>query len=115
MPEYSDPTATLRLLDALETSGFDDSAFAVVHHHQPPQTISEHRNYCNMLADGEDCFQTANNQLIQKRLEMILTMYRSGGFSKIKNPVFKLLAAAAILELPHDRRTLAEQYKGPDV
>jgi len=107
---YSDPKKSLELLDALVASGFGDEAFAVMHHHKEPMTIEAHRRYCYMLIEEEDDFKTNNNRLVQRRLEMTLTMYRSAGFSSGKEAVFVHLAKAVLLEVPHDQRPLSEQY-----
>ncbi len=63
-----------------------------------------------MLADDGDEFRLLSNQLVQKRLDMILTMYRSAGFSSGAESVFLHLAQASICELPHDMRPRSEQY-----
>ena len=107
---FADPLKSLELLDALGASGFNDQAFAVIHHHKVPMTIEAHRRYCAMLSEDGDIFKTTNNRLIQKRLEMILTMYRSAGFTGEQNSVFIHLANAALAEVPHDLRPIAEQH-----
>ena len=109
---YSDPQRSLELLDALQASGFGDEAFAVIHHHKEPMKIDAHRRYCTMLIEGGDDFKTNNNRLVQQRLSMILTMYRSAGLSSGKEAVFFWLAQAAVGELPHDLRPISEQYLG---
>ena len=65
-----------------------------------------------MLIEGGDDFKTNNNRLVQQRLTMILTIYRSAGFSSGKEAVFLRLAQAAVEELPHDLRPISEQYLG---
>lgn len=106
---HSDPAKTISLLDALVASGLTDSAFAVLHHHTPAQTIAEHQKYCADLADEGEHFRTVNNQLIQRRLEMVAAMYRGAGFASGAEAVFIHLAHAALLEVHHDRRPLREQ------
>jgi hypothetical protein len=109
---FQDPSRTLQLLDELGQAGFTDEAFAVVHHHKPPMTIADHRAYCTMLAEDGDYFKLNSNMLVQKRLDMILTMYRSAGFSSGASPVFYHLAQASLSEVPHDTRPRSEQYTG---
>ncbi len=106
---FQDPIRTLQILDALEQAGFSDEAFAIIHHHQPAMTIAAHRAYCAMLAESGEEFKLNNNMLVQKRLDMILTMYRSAGFSSGAGSVFVHLAQASISEVPHDRRPRFEQ------
>ena len=108
--DFADPAKSLELLDALEASGFDDKAFSVIHYHKEPMTIEAHRRYCSMLSEDGDEFKTINNRLVQRRLTMILTMYRSAGFRSGKDSIFVFLAKAALTELPHDTRPLSEQY-----
>jgi len=42
---------------------------------------------------------------------MVLAMYRAGQFASNDPRIFVHLAQAALLEVPHDRRPLAEQVK----
>ena len=109
MRNNTEPSRTLALLDQLEQAGFDDTSFSVIHHHKEPQTISEHRRYCSMLVEDGGLFRTINNQLVQMRLELILTMYRSAGFCTGNPGVFLNLAKAALAEIPHDHRPISEQ------
>ncbi len=106
---YSNPAKTITLLDALTISGFTDSAFAIIHHHNPAQSIADHRKYCALVDEGGDFFRTSNNRLIQRRLEMITTMYRSAGFASGDESIFINLAKAALIEVPHDTRPVSEQ------
>lgn len=106
---YSKPAKTLTLLDALTVSGFTDSAFAIIHHHNPAQSIDEHRKYCTMVTEDGDFFRTTNNQLIQRRLEMIANMYKYAGFASANESIFINLAKATLIEVPHDTRPVSEQ------
>ena len=109
---FAEPRKSLELLKALQAAGFTDDAFSVIHHHTPPMTMEAHGRYCAMLAEDGDNFKTINNRLVQQRLEMILTMYRSAGFSSGSKSIFANLAQATVIELPHDLRPLSEQYPG---
>jgi len=111
MSTYADPARTLALLAELEALGFPDSAFVILHHHGQPQGITDHRRYCEMLAEEGATFRTKNNQLVQRRLEMVLAMYKAGAFASGAPRVFEFMAQAALLEVPHDRRPLAEQFE----
>jgi hypothetical protein len=108
MNKYIDPARTLYLLQQLEGLGMSDSAFSVLHHFSKPESIASHRNYCQVLVDEGARFRTANNPRVQKRLEMVLSMYKAGGFTSSSHGVFEHLAKAAALELPVDPRPLSE-------
>jgi len=105
------PARTLELLDSLAALGFpEDSAFRIVHHFKVPATIAAHRKYCEDLQDEDGSFRTNTNRLVQRRLAMVLAMCQAG---KLTNPLvaqFEHLAHIALLEFPHDRRPLHEQY-----
>jgi len=109
MNNYSDPSRTLALLDELQTLGLSDTAFSIIHHFQKPETIASHRHYCEMLCEEGSLFRTINNPLVQRRLEMLLAMYKAGGFKGLYPVVWEHLAQAAALELPPDKRPLSEQ------
>ncbi|HWH83286.1 MAG TPA: hypothetical protein VNU71_13735 [Burkholderiaceae bacterium] len=111
MNDFADPAQTLRLLNELEGLGFADEAFATLHHFTKPERIANHRRYCEALVDEQATFQTSTNKLVQRRLVMVLAMYRAGQFASNDPGVFVCLAQAALLEVPHDRRPLAEQVK----
>jgi hypothetical protein len=94
------PKRTIDLLDLLNVLGFDDQAFARLHHFRlkgRKPTISDHRHYCEAITsfqgDGE-------NELVQRRLELVLNAYRAGGFESRRPEVFGALAEAAFYELP---------------
>jgi hypothetical protein len=109
MNDYTDPLRTLALLDELQTLGLSDKAFSIIHHFQKPETIASHRNYCEMLSEEGGRFRTKNNPLVQRRLEMLLAMYKAGGFKGQYTVVWEHLAQAATLEVPPDERPLSEQ------
>jgi hypothetical protein len=102
--DYSTPSKTLELLAELEALGFDDSAFSVMHHFAKPVRIARHRGYCEMLQREGGAFRTNSNRLVQRRLAMVLAMYKAGNFASGSSEVFQHLAHAAVAEVPHDRR-----------
>jgi len=92
-----DPKETVLLLDELERLGFTDQAFHVLHHFRSDETLSRHRAYCEV----HDSFRTdGNNELVQKRLRMVLAAYKAGGFRSGKPEVFVALAEAAFRNTP---------------
>jgi hypothetical protein len=107
--DYSDPSRTLSLLNELEGLGLRDDEFAVLHHFKEPEKISNHRKYCERLAEDGNRFRTLPNKRVQRRLEMVLAMYKAGGFRSSSREVFRHLAEASVAEIPHDRRPLSEQ------
>jgi hypothetical protein len=111
MPEYTDPSNTLALLDKLEAMGFSDRAFSILHHFEKPEGIASHRRYCETLREEGAHFRTPTNQLVQKRLSILARIYEAGPFESKSSAVFERLAEAILLEVPHDRRPLAEQVR----
>jgi hypothetical protein len=111
MEAFADPAGTLALLDELESLGFSDEAFSTLHHFVQPERIVSHRRYCAGLVEERASFRTNTNKLVQRRLAMVLAMYRAGPFASNDPQIFVHLAQAALLEVPHDRRPLAEQVK----
>jgi hypothetical protein len=109
MSDYSDPSRTLAFLQELESLGFRDDAFAVLHHFKEPETIANHRRYCEMLVEETSTFRTNSNRLVQRRLEMVLAMYKAAKFTSEASEVFVHLARATVVGLPHDGRPLSEQ------
>lgn len=109
MDEYADPARTLALLDELQALGFSDRAFAIIHHFRKPENIANHRRYCGMLLEEEAFFRRNTNRLVQRRLEMLLRLYKAGGFTVHAPELFELLASAVMLEVPHDRQALSNQ------
>jgi hypothetical protein len=94
------PERTIELLDQLEALGFDDQAFARLHHFRLKgrrPTISAHRLYCDATSSFQDA---GENELVQRRLELVLKAYRSGVFKSGRPEVFGALADAAFHELP---------------
>jgi len=108
---HSDPSRTIELLAELEALGLDDSAFSILHHFAKPESIARHRQYCEMLQEEAASFRTYSNRLVQRRLTMVLAMYRAGAFTSHSPEVFRHLANAAMAEVPHDRRPLSEQVQ----
>lgn len=100
------PAHTLKLLDDLARLGFDDRAFARLHHWRATgkeETIQSFRTYC----EKHEVFQAdGNNDRVTKRLELVLRAYTQGGFSSAKVEVFIALAEAAWLEVPPVTREL---------
>lgn len=94
------PAITLTLLDDLERLGFDDQAFARLHHWRAvgkDETIRAFRAYC----EKHDDFQAdGNNARVAQRLELVLKAYTQGGFTSSRREVFITLAEAAWLEVP---------------
>ena len=111
MTDYTDPARTLALLNELEGVGMSNDAFSILHHFQSPETIQSHTSYCRLLSEEGSRFRTRSNPLVQRRLEMVLAMYRAGGFKETTSALFEHLAHAAVLEVPFDRRPLAEQLR----
>jgi hypothetical protein len=94
-----DPKDTLLLLDRLESLGFDDDAFAALHHFRNAgraDKIASHRRYCEKTdrfgADGE-------NERVQRRLRLVLSAYLLAGFESGRSDVFRALAEAAFAEV----------------
>lgn len=92
---------TLDLLIELQNLGFENSAFAALHHFQSTRdtedTIEAHRKYCEshttLRAGG-------TNEKVQQRLTLVLDAYVRGGFKSGKQEVFVALAKAAVQEIP---------------
>jgi hypothetical protein len=64
-------------------------------------------------AVGKDAayFRTPTNQRVQHRLSILARICDAGGFESKSSALFEHLAEAVLLEVPHDRRSLAEQVK----
>jgi hypothetical protein len=94
------PQKTVELLDSLEPLGFDDDAFRIIHHFPEDRhpSIKVHREYCCGLSTG--LFRTRTNDLVRKRLQIIMDSFEGGKFSN--RAVFVKLAEAAVLEIPKD-------------
>jgi hypothetical protein len=95
-----DPQESIRLLDALESLGFTNEAFRLLHHfrlNDGTPTINDHRTYC----EGLQTFRSGGtNDLVQQRLKLVLQAYEVGGFKSGKAEVFAALAEAAFQEIP---------------
>jgi hypothetical protein len=111
MPQYTDPSNTLALLDQLEAIGFSDKAFSIIHHFEKPESIASHRRYCEMLQTEGSHFRTPTNQRVQKRLSVLARICEAVGFESKSSLLFEHLSEVALLEVPHDRRPLSEQVK----
>jgi hypothetical protein len=109
MPSYDNPARTLALLRELEGLGFPEAAFSLLHHFEKPATIASHRRYCEGLKEEDARFRTNTNRLVQRRLEIVLNLYRAGEFTNRAPALFEHLARAALIELPHEKRQLNEQ------
>lgn len=97
------PRRTLDLLDQLEALGFDDKAFAKLHHHRLKginDTIRKHRDYCKTQ---DNLRANDSNEEVQRRLELVLKAYTAAGFNSGSTEVFAALAEAAFNELPPSR------------
>jgi hypothetical protein len=94
-----DPNTTILLLDKLEELGFNNDAFAALHHFKEKgraDTIAEHRAYCIET----DSFQDGSaNARVQQRLKLVLAAYQLGGFQSSRAEVFRCLAEAAYSEI----------------
>jgi lipopolysaccharide biosynthesis regulator YciM len=94
------PQDTWNLLDELESLGFDDSAFALLHHFRErgeSHAIAAHRRYCEKTAEFR---ADLNNERTQRRLELVLRVYKGAGFRSHSHAVFRGLAEAAFAEIP---------------
>ena len=95
----ADSSDTLLLLDRLQDLGFDNKAFAELHHFKArgvSTTIKAHYNYCKkpkLFQDG------GTNEVVQRRLRLVLKLYKLGGLSGGSKSFFHL-ARAAKEEIP---------------
>jgi hypothetical protein len=111
MSSHDNPARTLALLRELVAAGLSDAAFSILHHFKEPETIARHRSYCESLKDEGGRFRTNTNRLVQRRLELVLNLYQMGKFTCRAPTLFEHLAHSALLEYPHDTRSLEEQYE----
>ena len=96
----TDPKRTIELLGELEKLGFNDWAFARLHHFRingKRATIHAHRKYCEGIASFQG---GGENEVVQRRLELVIDAYRKGGFQSGRSDVFAALADASFHELP---------------
>ena len=96
----ANPKKSLELLQKLMELGFTDVAFTQLHHFRLKDRkalISEHRSYCEKIDSFQD---DGENERVQRRLELVLEAYRSGGFRSSDPRVFAALADAAFHEIP---------------
>src|SRR6202035_2390436 len=80
--------------------GFNDWAFARLHHFRingKRATIHAHRKYCEGIASFQG---GGENEVVQRRLELVIDAYRKGGFQSGRSDVFAALADASFHELP---------------
>jgi hypothetical protein len=95
----TDPKRTIELLDELEKLGFNDWAFGRLHHFRTNGkrvTIEEHRKHC----EGIGSFQNGDDEVVQRRLELVIGAYRRGGFRSGRSEVLAALGDASFHELP---------------
>jgi hypothetical protein len=95
------PNHTIELLESLKKRGFDDLAFSHLHHRRAvgrSDSIAAHIKHCAKTTEFES---GGNNERVQKRLELVLGAYASGGFTSGRQEVFVALAEAAWHEVPH--------------
>lgn len=97
------PQRTIELLEQLQSLGFDDAAFAKLHHFRlsgKNDTIAKHRKYVLQQANLRE---NDSNEEVQRRLALVLTTYRNGGFTSRSSSVFQALADAVFHEIPPRR------------
>ena|GEM_PF-3102930 len=95
-----DPEDTIRLLDVLQGFGFTDEAFHLLHHFRLVErnaTIKRHRSFCE---DHASFARDGNNEIVQRRLKLVLSAYQEGGSKSGKAEGFAALADAAFQEIP---------------
>lgn len=97
-----DSSRTVQLLNELEVLGFNDDAFARLHHFwqrhpksHSHETINSHRSYCSRIVHfrSED-----NNARVQRRLEIVLDSYRR--YHAGERSSFSRLAEASVVLVP---------------
>ena len=94
-----DPKTTILLLERLQELGFNNDAFAALHHFKEKgraDTIAEHRAYCEKADSFEEGSADAR---VQQRLKLVLAAYQLGGFQSGRTEVFRNLAEAAYSEI----------------
>jgi hypothetical protein len=95
----ADPKTTILLLDKLQELGFNNDAFASLHHFKEKgraDTMASHRAYCEKTGTFQD---DSANARVQQRLQLVLSAYLLGGFKSGKPAVFRCLAEAAYDEI----------------
>ena len=95
----ADPKDTLLLLDRLEELGFDDLAFAKLHHFRERDSdagIVAHRAYCEKTTTFQD---DGTNAKVQERLRLVLSAYVLAGFTSNSPLLFVHLAEAAYIDI----------------
>lgn len=110
LEDHSNPSKTIALLDELLKYGLTDSAFSRLHHFKVPEKISSHRKYCILLVEEEGTFRTNSNRLVQKRLDLVLRLFKAGKFKSSTSQIFEKLAEISMIEYPNERRPLADQH-----
>lgn len=94
------PAETLRLLDELQSIGFDNQSFSILHHVED-ESLTKYRSYCErQQAAGAKFLQNASNEHVQLRLAMVLGAFRGGDFPPGVPAVLECLARAAVAALP---------------
>lgn len=93
----TEPQLTIALLQELQSYGFTDNEFALIHHHHGSTKIKGHLNYCSNHLRFE---RNSNNAKVYNRLEIILNAFKGGGFSKDNEKVMEYLAKASVVQIP---------------
>lgn len=95
-------TETLKLLDKLQDLGFNDAAFARLHHKRLKRQYSPHKiePFRTYLEQHERFMPNSENELVHKRLAFILKRYRDEGFPPGKTDEFVALAEVSFIEIP---------------
>lgn len=91
---------TLELLAELDALGFDDQAFARLHHWRLKAKAETIRSFKAYAAKHDEFQADGNNDRVVKRLELVLRACSQGGFKSGRPEVFCALADAAWLEIP---------------
>jgi hypothetical protein len=89
----TDPARTLQLLAKLLPLGFDEAAFAVLHHRHGK--LLDHQEYCQKVKTR--FVADLNNARVQRRLEIVLD--KCGG-SPASQDDFRRLALEAVAQVP---------------
>jgi len=99
----TDPKHTLKILEKLKVLGFDDKAFALLHHFPATgkrnATIAGFEQWCRETGEFQP---EGSNSRVHQRLELVLNAYSGGGFKSESSEIFRALAEAAALEIPFE-------------
>jgi hypothetical protein len=94
------PQETVELLADLGALGFTGVAFRKLHHFRRSgcsTSIAAHRKYCTQKAYFQ---HDSTNERVHRRLRLVLSAYRAGGFTSGRPTGCEALAEAAIAEIP---------------